>query len=66
MSRTRMISEVNEKLRGIVNCIINTIESETYVKVAQNTQYIKKNSLFENKTIYQPSMRPFTQCSHHT
>lgn len=32
------------------------------MKICQDTRYIKKNSLFENKIVYEPAMQPFSTC----
>ena len=36
------------------------LDSETYVKICQDTQYMKKNSQFEHKVVYEPIVEPFS------
>ncbi len=53
----------NNQNLEVSNIILNhLLDSEQYVQICQNTQYMKKNSLFENKIVYQPVIQPFSQC----
>lgn len=58
-------SSKNQNLE-VSNIILNhLLDSEQYVQICQNTQYMKKNSLFENKIVYQPVVDPFSLCRTH-